>query len=924
MTKRFYGILLLLLVAAVALAGGIGKATDRATVVPFRDPAVGARQNAAFTPWNATHHGESVSSGVYTTLEGFYDYQSNGGVNQYIRVDSASGKIHVVYMMAEDSTSTNLSRRTAYAVSTDDGATWNNFANVRVPGIRSGFPSLDLLRGPVGTGSPLIANHNVGGGTAIGTWVYLGDESGFFTELSPVPDLGLLDGGEPIWAFVASGSNGEIAVHSSNTSTPAPDYENYITRTADFGSSWDPWYQVPTTEASGGRYPLMSNGHGRLGTVVRGDTTTFVESTNDGATWNPPVVAYLPTRAAGAETLGVWVGVDMAYRGDEPFLAMNTSRTLDGSSFFFAGSRIEVWSPTLGYRTAAPWDSLLYPSSMVSQTNHLALGYPAIATAGDAIVVAYQAFLADDNTVDTLASGRKFGEIFIVQSTDGGDTWSLPANITNTPQLDERYPSISKWNPSGFAYVTWQEDTRAGSHAFNDASPVSRSMLVMRKVNLNTVFPVNDISALAVTAPTPGNPLREGVAFTPKAAFRNVGLAAQTGIPVRFEILNAAQAVIYSNTQTIASLASAATTEVTFEPVSGSLLTYGRYSTRAIASNPGDVGATNDTTLSAVQVIPLIVVSGSYTEDFEDAVSETGGMGWYAAIIGGSGTPDWVRGTPAKSHIAGAHGGTKCYVTKLTGTYSDGQESALGSPAFDLSAIPGAVELEFYQNFVFEPNWDGAWLQYSTDAGQTWVTHDHVLGTGPTFNTAVSTGWYNAAVDSQVIGGAPDPPMWGDSSSVYAGNVNRWIRTTTLLPVGGLSDVRLRWYFSADGSLGFEGWAIDDVRLSPSTGVIPGDESLPKVFALYQNYPNPFNPTTTIKFALPVQSQVSVEVFNALGQRVSALVNGTIAAGYHSAEWNGTGGAGQPMGSGVYFVRFAATGTDGRGFNAVQKMMLLK
>jgi len=103
-----------------------------------------------------------------------------------------------------------------------------------------------------------------------------------------------------------------------------------------------------------------------------------------------------------------------------------------------------------------------------------------------------------------------------------------------------------------------------------------------------------------------------------------------------------------------------------------------------------------------------------------------------------------------------------------------------------------------------------------------------------------------------------------------------------------------------------------------------GTSAIPTAFALLQNYPNPFNPATTIRFALPVESKVSVEVFNALGQRVKTLVDGSVAAGFHEVEWNGTGGADQQMGSGVYFVRFSATGTDGRSFGDTRKLMLLK
>jgi len=78
-------------------------------------------------------------------------------------------------------------------------------------------------------------------------------------------------------------------------------------------------------------------------------------------------------------------------------------------------------------------------------------------------------------------------------------------------------------------------------------------------------------------------------------------------------------------------------------------------------------------------------------------------------------------------------------------------------------------------------------------------------------------------------------------------------------------------------------------------------DNLPKEFALSQNYPNPFNPTTEIEFALPVNSRVSLDVFNVLGQKVRTLVNGDMEAGYKSVVWDGTDNAGASVASGTYF-----------------------
>jgi hypothetical protein len=72
-------------------------------------------------------------------------------------------------------------------------------------------------------------------------------------------------------------------------------------------------------------------------------------------------------------------------------------------------------------------------------------------------------------------------------------------------------------------------------------------------------------------------------------------------------------------------------------------------------------------------------------------------------------------------------------------------------------------------------------------------------------------------------------------------------------------------------------------------------------FRLEQNYPNPFNPSTVIRYALPSAGQVTLKIFNVLGQEVLTLVNGYQAAGTYSAVMDGRG-----LASGVYFYRLEA------------------
>ena len=104
------------------------------------------------------------------------------------------------------------------------------------------------------------------------------------------------------------------------------------------------------------------------------------------------------------------------------------------------------------------------------------------------------------------------------------------------------------------------------------------------------------------------------------------------------------------------------------------------------------------------------------------------------------------------------------------------------------------------------------------------------------------------------------------------------------------------------------GYVVGDVGvvLKVTGGIINGIKQVsttesPGRFLLTQNFPNPFNPSTTIRYALPQRSHVTLTVFNTLGQQVSILVNESEDAGFHDVRFDGSG-----LASGVYFYRLSA------------------
>ena len=97
------------------------------------------------------------------------------------------------------------------------------------------------------------------------------------------------------------------------------------------------------------------------------------------------------------------------------------------------------------------------------------------------------------------------------------------------------------------------------------------------------------------------------------------------------------------------------------------------------------------------------------------------------------------------------------------------------------------------------------------------------------------------------------------------------------------------------------------------------EATLPEGYALEQNYPNPFNPTTIISFELPVDSEVSLAIYNMSGQLVKKLVAGEMNAGRHSLVWDATDDRGARVASGAYLYVIKAG-----SFTAQKKLVLMK
>lgn len=129
---------------------------------------------------------------------------------------------------------------------------------------------------------------------------------------------------------------------------------------------------------------------------------------------------------------------------------------------------------------------------------------------------------------------------------------------------------------------------------------------------------------------------------------------------------------------------------------------------------------------------------------------------------------------------------------------------------------------------------------------------------------------------------------------------------------GTTNTVKVRIADTANPSVFTETTAVLTVE-NVITG-IEETEGIPANFTLMQNFPNPFNPTTNIKFALPTESNVTLKIYNILGEEVANLINKVMPAGFHTVNFDAA-----KLSSGMYIYRIEAG-----SFVQVKKMLLMK
>ncbi|MCW9065222.1 MAG: T9SS type A sorting domain-containing protein, partial [Ignavibacteriaceae bacterium] len=140
-----------------------------------------------------------------------------------------------------------------------------------------------------------------------------------------------------------------------------------------------------------------------------------------------------------------------------------------------------------------------------------------------------------------------------------------------------------------------------------------------------------------------------------------------------------------------------------------------------------------------------------------------------------------------------------------------------------------------------------------------------------------------------------------------------WVTIGFVTGKGTTTEIQNYNYVDDYSQMPYEGTALYRLKQIDYNGDFEFSEQLavnltfvPSKYSVSQNYPNPFNPSTTIKYSLPVESNVIINIYNSLGQMIEELKSQTQPVGNYEVTWNA-----QNYSSGVYYYSFEVNSVDG-------------
>ena len=244
---------------------------------------------------------------------------------------------------------------------------------------------------------------------------------------------------------------------------------------------------------------------------------------------------------------------------------------------------------------------------------------------------------------------------------------------------------------------------------------------------------------------------------------------------------------------------------------------------------------------------------------------------------------------------------------QVVGGISDyGRGGAVATSAYEWGAGANAFS-------AHRPNWS-----YNTSIHQLMLDNDVTI-----FFHGHDHVYAREEIDGMIYQECPQP-----SDLQYSSGFNSYQNDESTVVVNNSGHIRvsvspealtvdyIRAYLPGAGSNGSIGHSY---TISSTSSTEPNNPQLISSFELYQNYPNPFNPSTTIRYGLPEEANVSLVIYDVRSQVVQTLESEHQSAGWYDVVWNGQTADGRTISTGIYFARLVAG-----EYSQVVKMLYLK